>query len=823
MSTVVKIIIGVLIALAVIAVCVIGGIFVYRLVSGPEETTATPVPTTDAAATLPPTVEAGIDDSWERVQDAGKIVVGTAADYPPFEYFVENLQIDGFDIAMMDEMGRRLGLQIEYHNFAFDGLGGALQLKQIDVAIAAISVTPERESLVDFTNVYLVGEDAFLASGDSDIGSIGSEADLAGYKVGVQRASVFENWLEPVLGADLFAYEKAEDAVRDLVEGRVDLVALDVSPAEAAVEAGGVKIVAQGLNQQRYAIALPKGAQSLTSQLNSVLTDLHNEGVIADLARHYLHIEQLPPTPTPAPTSTPAPPPACIDGLALVQHLNLDPSTSPQLDPGQKFTKSWRVKNTGTCTWNTGYRLVFAHGDRMGGNPVNVTREVPPGDAYDINLDLVAPLNAGTYQGFWQMQNANGQNFGERLSVRVIVVGAPTATPAPTQTPAPGITYTVDRDHIKYGECVNFYWKVDNVQAVYFFPEGADWRKHGVTGEETRKECPPVATTYYLRVVGMDGQVVQPGITIYVESAPDAPYIKRFTVDPPNQITLGQCVEIRWNVEGEVTKVTITSNNAVLWDNAPRKGNYQDCPQSTGVVGYGIEAVGPGGTSRQQQNVNVVDPATATPAPTAAPEQPVIYTFSVNPKQIADGACLDLNWSAGGGTSYIRILRNSDVVLDNVPLTGHSPDCPSPAGTYTYRLEAFNSAGDQVSQQQQAQVTDSAPQNPLANTQWRATAVEGNPVLEGTTLTAGFSADFRVSGSSGCNTFSGTYNVDGSSLTIGPLSATGALCEPEVMEQESAYLAALGSASGFTLEAGQLYILNGSGTAVIEYLAGGPR
>ncbi len=820
MSTIVKIIIGVLIALAVIAVCVIGGIFVYRLISGPEEATATPAP--PAGATVPPTVEIEVDDSWDRVQEAGKIVVGTAADYPPFEYFVDGLKIDGFDIAIMDEIGRRLGLQVEWHNFAFDGLGGALQLKQIDVAIAAISVTPERESVVDFANVYLVGEDAFLASEDSDIDSVGSEADLAQYKVGVQRASVFESWLEPVMGNNLFAYEKAEDAVRDLVEGRVDLVVLDVSPAEAAVAAGGVKIVAQGLNQQRYAIALPKGAQALTAQINQVLTDLHNEGVIADLARQYLQIEQLPPTPTPAPTSTPAPPPACIDGLALVQHLNLDPSTSPQMNPGQKFTKSWRVKNTGTCTWNTGYKLVFAHGDRMGGNPVAVAREVQPGEAYDINLDLVAPLNAGTYQGFWQMQNASGQNFGERLSVRITVIGAPTVTPAPTQTPAPGIVYTVDRDHIKYGECVNFYWKVDNVKAVYFFPEGADWRDHGVTGEETRKECPPVTTTYYLRVVGMDGQVVQPGITIYIESAPDAPYIKRFTVDPPNQITLGQCVEIRWNVQGEVSKVTITANDAVLWDNAPHKGNTQNCPQSTGVMGYGIEAVGPGGTSRQHHNINVVDPATATPAPTAAPEQPVIYTFSVNPKQIEDGACLDLNWSVGGGASYARILRNGDVVLDNVPLTGHSPDCPSPAGTYTYRLEAFNSAGDQVSQQQQAQVTDSAPQNPLANTQWRATQVAGNTVLEGTNITAGFSPDFHVSGSSGCNTYSGSYFVDGSSLTIGPLSTTGALCEQEVMDQETAYLAALGSATGFTLEAGQLYILDGSGTAVLEYVAVGP-
>ena len=106
---------------------------------------------------------APVDDSWERVQAAGKIVVGTSADYPPFEFYTGDFQIDGFDIALMDEIGQRLGIQVEYHNFAFDGLGGALQLGQIDAAIAAISVTPEREAEVDFSNVYFVGQDGVLA------------------------------------------------------------------------------------------------------------------------------------------------------------------------------------------------------------------------------------------------------------------------------------------------------------------------------------------------------------------------------------------------------------------------------------------------------------------------------------------------------------------------------------------------------------------------------------------------------------------------------------------------------------------------------------
>ena len=95
------------------------------------------------------------------------------------------------------------------------------------------------------------------------------------------------------------------------------------------------------------------------------------------------------------------------------------------MKPGQAFTKGWQVKNTGTCTWNNNYRLVFVSGYRMGGEPVAVAREVKPGETYDLQLNLVAPLNPGTYQGVWQMQNAQGRGFGERLKVSIKVVAAP--------------------------------------------------------------------------------------------------------------------------------------------------------------------------------------------------------------------------------------------------------------------------------------------------------------------------------------------------------------------------------------------------------------
>ena len=829
MSRTLQIVIVILAAFVLLALCSVAGTLIYRSASQPAS---------------------GAETGWERVQSAGKIIVGTSADYPPFAYYVDESRIDGFDVALMDAIGRELGVAVEYRNLAFDGLFNALQVNQIDAAIAAISITPERESMVDFTNVYYAGEDGILANAQSAINSISSPAEMANRRVGVQRGTVFEEWAQTNLvdaglipAANLLAYDRIEPAVRDLRVERLDLVILDLQPAEAYAREGGVKLVGRGLNPQRLAIALPRGSASLRQQIDRALSRLYNSGAIASLASQYLNLgaADLLPTPTPRPgaTSTPGPLPPCVDSLAFVQHLNYDfggNQATPQMQPGQPFSKGWRVKNSGTCTWDANYTLVYVHGNNaasdMSGQPVPITRLVEPGETLDIYVDLIAPSQPGSYSGFWQMEN-RGPNptgqpraFGERLPVAIQVVGAATVTPAPTQTPSPGISFSVDRTQIRQGECVTFSWKVVNVRAVYLYADGERWQDNGVPGEGRQQECPSTTTTYYLRVVKLDNTVEERQITIYVESVPDAPVIRRFNVEPAGQITLGACVNVLWEAAGNVTRVTITANNADLWDGAPVRGSLQNCPPGTGQVVYGIQAVGPGGSTTRQQTINVVAPATATPEPTRAPDPPVINSFQVNPAQIELGQCTEIAWSTSGGTSWVTILRGDTVLQDNAPLSGTWQDCPPDAGSVLYGILAYNPVDQTARQQQTVTVTEPEPVDPLAGTSWAATNYYNaatnrmESVLPGTGLTATFSRDGRVSGSAGCNDYQGGYSVDGQSLSILGPSATGRACtEPEgIMEQESAFLNALGSAAAFDLEAGQLYILNGANQAVIEFL-----
>jgi Ig-like domain-containing protein len=133
-----------------------------------------------------------------------------------------------------------------------------------------------------------------------------------------------------------------------------------------------------------------------------------------------------PPTPepgqpsiTPAPTFTFPPPlatgtPAAQIPCDRVQFVSDVTVPDGSLYPANtSFTKTWRLKNTGTCTWTTGYALAFAGGARMDG-PTNkpLTTTVAPGQTIELSVNLVSPASSGTYTGYWMLRNPAGQTFG---------------------------------------------------------------------------------------------------------------------------------------------------------------------------------------------------------------------------------------------------------------------------------------------------------------------------------------------------------------------------------------------------------------------------
>jgi heat shock protein HslJ len=308
--------------------------------------------------------------------------------------------------------------------------------------------------------------------------------------------------------------------------------------------------------------------------------------------------------------------------MRLVQHLSYDPNNPDHLKvlrPSKRFTKGWRIQNTGTCIWDPGYSIVYESGNHAAAemdSPLVVTHgRTAPSETYTVEVKLVSPSEYGHYLGYWRMRNAAGTYFGDRLPL-AISVAAPRPTIPPTWTPRPitTIQFNTDRDRISRGECADLSWSVSNAKAAYVYQEGEAWQAHGVPFTGRRTVCPLQTTNYYLRVERQSGWIDVRRLVVHIVQPVEMPQISRFTVEPA-YLSAGECVTARWEVRGQVTRVRLLRAGAVWWGDAPLIGSLYDCPPGAGQTAYVLEAAGPGGTTSMQRFIHVDVTPTATPAP----------------------------------------------------------------------------------------------------------------------------------------------------------------------------------------------------------------
>jgi len=142
----------------------------------------------------------------------------------------------------------------------------------------------------------------------------------------------------------------------------------------------------------------------------------------------------LTPSPQASASSTSAPPGPTGDRAAYVADVTIPDGTV--IASGAAFVKTWRLQNAGTTTWTTSYSLVFVSGEQMGTiTSVPLAQSVAPGAQIDVSVNLVAPTNNGTYQGYWKMKNASGQFFNDSVYVLIAVGSGGATQPAKTSTP----------------------------------------------------------------------------------------------------------------------------------------------------------------------------------------------------------------------------------------------------------------------------------------------------------------------------------------------------------------------------------------------------
>lgn len=128
----------------------------------------------------------------------------------------------------------------------------------------------------------------------------------------------------------------------------------------------------------------------------------------------------LQPTPTLFATTTPFATPTTglsggatggCDAMTFVSDVTV--SDGEEIAAGTPFTKTWQVKNTGSCDWSTAYQLMFSSGDQMGGpSSQNLSAAIAVGATGEVSVELVAPSTSGDYTGYWAIANAAGQAFG---------------------------------------------------------------------------------------------------------------------------------------------------------------------------------------------------------------------------------------------------------------------------------------------------------------------------------------------------------------------------------------------------------------------------
>lgn len=128
------------------------------------------------------------------------------------------------------------------------------------------------------------------------------------------------------------------------------------------------------------------------------------------------------PTDTAVPTNNPfeaTPTDITCDDAVWVSDVTVPDGT--QMTPGQDFVKTWKIKNTGSCTWGTGYTLIHGYDEKLDGIAEPLTTAVAPGEEVEVSVRFKASTNAGEHRSYWRMQNASGSAFGEFFYVSIVV------------------------------------------------------------------------------------------------------------------------------------------------------------------------------------------------------------------------------------------------------------------------------------------------------------------------------------------------------------------------------------------------------------------
>ena len=447
------------------------------------------------AAVMLLAVSAVCADDMSDIKQAGVLRFGAPLEYIPFVFEDENGNASGMDVALMEEVCRRMGIRLQKLSFARDGIIDALNIGQIDMIGGGLSKTDARAQRIDFTRTYYNGEAQFISLAGSPVPQTVTLENFRNMRIGVVKGSSFQDWVQNNLVnsgiipiSAVYTYSDSADGIKAMDRKDVDLIAIDQDVYESRYRGSGkYQVFYSGFNTENYAFGVRKGS-TLTEVINQHLVDMLRDGTAQNIANRFFTMDFSQkdstiqkPVATLAPVATAAPA-GCVNAMSYVADVTV--KDGQNFAPNEGFRKTWRIYNNGTCSWDSNYTLQLVSGDAMNGSYIRIPTTVKPGQTVDVSADLKAPGKAGNYKGYWQMRNPAGTGFGQTIWVAIKVSGS---APAPTARPSDGQTRVIPVINYFYasnteghlGDGTMVYWSVSNAGGVTITCNGATIENSG--------------------------------------------------------------------------------------------------------------------------------------------------------------------------------------------------------------------------------------------------------------------------------------------------------------------------------------------------------
>lgn len=225
------------------------------------------------------------------------LTLATSADFPPYE-FMEGQEYKGIDIEVAGLIAEKLGYELFVSNMQFDSILNAVQAGKADMGMAGLTVTPDRQKSVDFSDSYATGVQVLIVKDGSSITSVDDLYDESkglgeGLKVGVQLSTTGDIYIsgdveDGKTKVEVKQYEMGAEAVAALSSGKIDAVLIDNEPAKSFVAANeGLKILDGEYTVEDYAIAFAKNSE-LKDQVNTALKELIADGSVKKVVDKYI-------------------------------------------------------------------------------------------------------------------------------------------------------------------------------------------------------------------------------------------------------------------------------------------------------------------------------------------------------------------------------------------------------------------------------------------------------------------------------------------------------------------------------------------------------